>query len=280
MYSKEEVLLYSHPWVILDRDLHPHIASKIRVALHLTEKKYYATKRLIKCMLNNLQWDNLHRGITIHKYLSSFQNSGVVQLFDVIEDSRCFYLIMEALDGDLITLIEKRLRLDEEEAKMIFKKAVDIVHFIHSHDIAHRDLKPDNFLFCWDPSDYEGKVMEVKLTDFNLANHLKDEPFHVPCGSPAYTAPEVCTVNPHYKGRQTDIWSIGVLLYLLVCGSFPWYDQDMITLFDKIRYEPLLLPSYLSSDVKDLLNKLLTKDPDQRITIPQIQAHPWLCGQR
>jgi len=153
------------------------------------------------------------------------------------------------------------------------------VGFIHERDIVHRDLKPDNFLFSWDPKDVN-QILELKLTDFDLSDYIKNDPFNLPCGSPAYAAPEVCIMNPIYHGRKTDVWSIGILLHLLVCGAFPWFDQDMLKLFEMIRFEPLDLPLYLSYEVKDLLQKILTKNPEERITLPQISSHSWLSSQR
>jgi len=184
---------------------------------------------------------------------------------------------MEALDGDLVTLLEhKRTALLEEEAREIFKQTTQIVNFLHSNDIVHRDLKLDNLMISWDSPTKMNKVALVKLSDFDFADYEKDgAPLYVPCGSPPYAAPELTEINPIYDGRKTDVWSIGVLLYVLVCGKFPWYDMDMLILFHMIQKEPLILPTHLSDNLKDLLSKLLDKDPLHRITIPNIINHAW-----
>jgi serine/threonine protein kinase len=262
-------------------------SSKIRLAIKLDDPehqfepdprlhKVYAVKQILKWPLSELQWQNVVRGIGIHKYLSSVYE-GVVRLLDVLEDDRCFYLIMEALDGDLVTLLEhKRTALLEAEAREIFKQTINIVHFLHSQDIVHRDLKLDNLMICWDEPTQKNKVATVKLSDFDLAEYEKEgSKLCIPCGSPPYAAPELCELNPLYDGRKTDIWSTGILLYVLVCGCFPWHDSDLCTLFEKIKTDPLVLPEHLSEDLRDLLSKILDKDPNHRITIPNIINHSW-----
>jgi len=286
LYYPDEVLIERYPFVVLNRNLNSCPASsKIRIALKLDDPddlphyKIYAVKIIWKCSLSDLQSVNLIRGIAIQKELSSVFD-GVVRLIEVIEDERCFYLIMEALDGDLVTVLEhKRTALLEEEAREIFKQTIHIVNFLHTNEIVHRDLKLDNFMVSWDSQSKKNKVVNVKLSDFDFADYEKDgTPLYVACGSPPYAAPELTVTNPIYDGKKTDVWSIGVLLYVLVCGKFPWYDPDMINLFQKIRKEPLCLPSHLSTDLKDLLSKLLDKDPIHRITVSNIFKHSWFTS--
>jgi len=291
LYNPEEVLIERYPFVVLNRNLNGNTyspSSKIRIALKFDDPqdlpntsfnhppKSYAVKLIWKYSLSDLQSNNLIRGIGIHKYLSSIFD-GVVRLVEVIEDERCFYLIMDALDGDLVTVLEhKRTALLEEEAREIFKQTIHIVNFLHTNDIVHRDLKLDNLMISWDSPTKKNKVEKVRLGDFDFADYEKDGSLRsIACGSPPYAAPELTDINPIYNGKKTDVWSIGVLLYVLVCGKFPWYDPDMIILFQKIKKEPLALPSHLSSELKDLLSKLLDKDPYHRITIPNIINHSW-----
>jgi len=287
-YNPEEVLIERYPYVVLNRNLNNNSSSpssKIRIALKLDDPeasdinphhrpKPYAVKQIWKGSLSNLH--NLTRGIRIHQYLSSIFD-GVVRLIEVIEDERCFYLIMDALDGDLVTLLEhKRTALLEDEARDIFKQTIHIVDFLHTNDIVHRDLKLDNLMIAWDSPTKKNKVAHVKLSDFDFADYeTEGTSLHIPCGSPTYSAPELTELHPIYDGKKTDVWSIGVLLYVLVCGKFPWYDPDMMILFQKIKWDPLILPSHLSPDLKDLLSKLLDKDPYHRIRIPNIRNHAW-----
>jgi serine/threonine protein kinase len=282
LYYPEEVLIERYPFVVLNRHLSscPN-HSKILLALKLddnpTSRGFYAVKIIWKCSLTELGGHNLIRGIGIHKKVSAVGFNGVVRLLEVIEDERCFYLIMEALDGDLVSLLEqKRTALLEEEAREIFQQTIGIVNFLHSNDIVHRDLKLDNLMIAWDSPTKKSKVVQVKVGDFDFADYEKEgAPLYLPCGSPPYAAPELTEINPIYDGRKTDLWSTGVLLYVLVCGKFPWYDTDMLVLFQKIQKEPLVLPAHLSDNLKDLLSKLLDKDPLRRITIPNIINHAW-----
>jgi len=277
-YNPEEVLIERYPFVVLNRNLTQN-SSKIRIALKLdvSEARYYAVKQIWKHPLNENQWQNLKRGIGIHQYLSSVFGDGVVRLEEVIEDDRYLYLIMEALDGDLVSLLEhKRTALNEEEAREIFKQTVHIVEFLHAKDIVHRDLKLDNLMINWDSPVMKRKVVNVKLSDFDMADYEKDgDSLDIACGSPPYAAPELTELNPVYDGKKTDVWAVGILLYVLVCGSFPWYDSDLCILFQKIKKDPLNLPSHLSPELKDLLSQLLNKDPCNRITIPNILNHNW-----
>ena len=142
-------------------------------------------KRIIKWKLTQRGHENYCRGLEIHKRLNSLNHEGIVDLVATFEDNEAFYLIMEKLDADLITLVERRRRVPEPEARAVFKKVVNIVSFIHKNNVSHRDLKPDNFLinFC-----KTGQcVVNVKLTDFELAADLSDKKeFSIFCGSHAY----------------------------------------------------------------------------------------------
>uniref|UniRef100_A0A6B2LH29 Protein kinase domain-containing protein n=1 Tax=Arcella intermedia TaxID=1963864 RepID=A0A6B2LH29_9EUKA len=184
---------------------------------------------------------------------------------------------MERLDGDLVNLLQRRAakRLDEREARGVFKMAVDIVAFLHSEGIVHRDLKLENFLVEWEGEGRAG-VKDLKLTDFDSSDYTLREPFEYSCGSPPYSAPELCTTNPHFSGRIADIWSLGVMLYVLVCGTFPWHHPSLLTLFDMIRTRDLDLPPHLSPDLQHLLQNILQKAPSKRFTLQQILNHDWM----
>jgi len=133
-------------------------------------------------------------------------------------------------------------------------------------------------MISWD-SPKKNKLVNVKLSDFDFAEYEKEgSPLYVACGSPPYAAPEITEENPIYDGKKTDVWAIGVLLYVLVCGCFPWYDGDMLVLFKKIRKDGVILPGHLSEDLKDLLSKLLEKDPIHRITVSNILKHSWFLS--
>lgn len=276
MQDKAKVMASFEKYTVLDQDCGLGADKKVRRAVD-DNGKYYAAKRILKWRLTKVGWDNLKKSTEIHHKLCSYNYPGVVKLMDVLEDEEASYFIMEEMDGDLLGLLEKRNnKLSEDEAAFIFGKAVEIVEFIHSKGICHKDIKPENFLFCWDKKK-PGKVSSVKLCDFELSEYFDEKKiFTVPCGSPSYTAPEICMESPAYHGDKADIWSLGITLFVLLCGEFPWFSRDNYELFYMISKEPVPIPTRLSSECQDLLLRLLTKNPRERISIDEIKHHPWM----
>ena len=142
-----------------------------------------------------------------------------------------------------------------------------IVGNCHIHGVVHRDLKPENLLL---DADYR-----IKIADFGLSNRLKDGQFlKTSCGSPNYAAPEVIS-GVLYAGPEVDVWSCGVILYAMVCGSLPFDDENIRNLFKKIKGGQYTIPPHVSAGAKDLIHRMLLVDPLQRISVPDIMAHPW-----
>jgi len=133
--------------------------------------------------------------------------------------------------------------------------------------VVHRDLKPENLLL--------DSKLNVKIADFGLSNVMRDGHFlRTSCGSPNYAAPEVIS-GRLYAGPEVDVWSCGVILYALLCGSLPFDDESIPNLFKKIKGGIYTLPSHLSPSARDLIARTLLVDPLKRITIPEIRQHPW-----
>ena len=142
-----------------------------------------------------------------------------------------------------------------------------IVHNCHIHGVVHRDLKPENLLL---DAEYR-----IKLADFGLSNRLKDGQFlKTSCGSPNYAAPEVIS-GVLYAGPEVDVWSCGVILYAMVCGSLPFDDENIRNLFKKIKGGQYTIPPHVSAGAKDLIHRMLQVDPLQRISVSDIMQHPW-----
>jgi hypothetical protein len=143
------------------------------------------------------------------------------------------------------------------------------VEHAHWHGIVHRDLKPENLLL--------DANKHIKLADFGLSNRTLDGAMlSTSCGSPNYAAPEV--ISGHlYAGTEVDVWSCGVILYALLCGTLPFDDDSIPSLFRKIKLGTYIEPPYLSADAKDLISQMLEVDPLRRITIPGIREHKWFC---
>ncbi|KAJ3335192.1 protein kinase, AMP-activated, alpha 2 catalytic subunit, partial [Kappamyces sp. JEL0680] len=159
--------------------------------------------------------------------------------------------------------------MSEGEARKLFQQIISAVEHCHFHKIVHRDLKPENILL--------DALKNVKIADFGLSNYLEDGDFlKTSCGSPNYAAPEVIS-GKLYAGPEIDVWSCGVILYVMLCGQLPFDDDHIPTLFKKINSGIFRLPSFLSSASKDLLSAMLTVDPLKRITIPEIRKAPWFA---
>lgn len=149
----------------------------------------------------------------------------------------------------------------------MFQQIVSGIEYCHFHQVVHRDLKPENLLL--------DQYNHVKIADFGLSNMMEDGMFlRTSCGSPNYAAPEVIA-GYMYSGPEVDVWSCGVILYALLCGSLPFDDESIPNLFKKIKSGHYKLPGHLPPLAADLIPRLLVVDPMKRITIPEIRRHPW-----
>lgn len=177
-------------------------------------------------------------------------------------------MIMEYVSGgELFDYIVKHGKLQEDDARRFFQQIISGVDYCHRHMIVHRDLKPENLLL-----DHN---MHVKIADFGLSNMMLDGEFlRTSCGSPNYAAPEVIS-GKLYAGPEVDIWSCGVILYALLCGTLPFDDEHVPTLFRKIKSGIFPIPEYLNKSVVNLLCQMLQVDPLKRATIEEIKKHDW-----
>jgi serine/threonine-protein kinase HSL1 (negative regulator of Swe1 kinase) len=212
----------------------------------------------------------LEREIAVMKLL---EHENIVRLYDVWENSNELYLIMEYVEGgELFHYVEQRKGLPEDETIIIFRQIIAALLYCHRMHICHRDLKPENILL--DPSS-----MTVKLIDFGMAALQTDgRLLSTPCGSPHYAAPEVVSSKP-YDGKQADVWSCGVILYVMLTGTTPYnYGQegDIRILFRDIAKARYYMPNELSHDAKDLIRLIFVPDPKRRITMDEVWDHPLL----
>ncbi|XP_032758510.1 sperm motility kinase X-like [Rattus rattus] len=238
--------------------------AQVKVALHLNTRTLVAIKILEKGKNKKSQV------VSEIDLMRSLYHRHIIQLLQVIECSHKTFLVMElAGKGSLQKYINKYGHLDEGEAQTIFLELCLAIDYIHSQNIAHRDIKAENVLLDW-----EG---HVKLADFGLSKRLESgEKSNGFCGTAQYSAPEVFLHTP-YDAIVSDMWSLGVLLHYLVIGFLPFREKG----FSKIKYEILswsgCIPYYLSPDLHNALKRLMTKDPTKRPSIKEILAHPWLC---
>ena len=201
--------------------------------------------------------------------MKKVRHANVIRLLEVFESPKHLLMVMEyAGGGDLLQYVKKRRRLDEFEARRIFKQIVYGVAHCHCRSVLHRDIKLDNILL-----DKEG---DVKICDFGVSRVIsKGQKISEQCGTPAYIAPEIIS-DRGYQGFSADIWSLGVLLYTLLCGSVPFKAQEMQVLHDQIVNGCFEVPQCLSPEARDLIRRMLVVNPKERISISEILKHAWI----
>mmetsp|Transcript_128559 Transcript_128559/g.222072 ORF Transcript_128559/g.222072 Transcript_128559/m.222072 type:complete len:333 (-) Transcript_128559:560-1558(-) len=217
------------------------------------------------------------------KILMKVKHPNIVALLDVFEDDEKVYLVIELMnDGELFDRICNDFPngYSEKESSILIKKCLEAVQYLHSLGIIHRDLKPENLLFS---SSGAGDVSEIKISDFGLAKiWTGDMLVKTACGSPNYVAPEVLLNQMHGYNFACDMWSLGVILYVLLCGFCPFFDECTPALFASITSGTYSFPSpywdNISEDAKDLVRKMLVVDPMTRYTPEQALAHPWIVN--
>ena len=232
-------------------------------------KRYVACKIIPKINLGDKKKSKrLEQEIQIHKLM---HHPNVVQFIDFQEDSLYYYVFLEYVAGcELFQLLLKNIKFSEQKSAVLFKQILLGLQYIHSLNVAHRDLKPQNILI--------DKFDRIKICDFGLSRHFdKKEGFltKTPCGSPCYVSPE-CISGCSYNAEKSDLWSCGVILYIMVTGISPWTERSKPKLFEQIREGDFQLPSDVSENCSDLISRLMEMDPNKRITIEEALNHPFL----
>lgn len=239
---------------------------KVKIGEHQLTKHKVAVKILNRQKIKSLDVvSKIRREI---QNLKLFRHPHIIKLYQVISTPTDIFMIMEYVSGgELFDYIVKNGKLQEHEARRFFQQIISGVDYCHRHMIVHRDLKPENLLL-----DHN---MHVKIADFGLSNMMLDGEFlRTSCGSPNYAAPEVIS-GKLYAGPEVDIWSCGVILYALLCGTLPFDDEHVPTLFRKIKSGVFPIPEYLNKTVVSLLCQMLQVDPLKRANIEEIKKHEW-----
>lgn len=203
--------------------------------------------------------------------LKKIRHSNVIRLLEVFESPKHFLMVMEYVGGgDLLQYVKQRKRLEEQEAKYIFKQIVYGLAHCHCRSVLHRDIKLDNILM-----DEDGGV---KICDFGVSRLVaKGQVIQEQCGTPAYLAPEIIA-DEGYENFYVDIWSLGVLLYAVLQGTVPFKASNLSDLHKLILQGNFQYPVPISNEAKDLILKMLVLVPENRISIPEMLSHPWLKG--
>lgn len=238
----------------------------------LVEEIATQTKYAMKIMKPNPDIQKqIDREIEILKSFTAIDKNEcpyLVNLHELIVTNKKIILVLNYVSGgDLEEKINNSPNgyLTESEAHFYFSELIQAIAFLHSKNITHRDLKLENLLIDGDGN--------LRLADFGLSI-MSETDLSTHCGTPYYVAPEVF-FNARYDGPPADVWSCGIVLYIMLCGHFPFEGKNFEDLGRKVMKGKVVYPSYLSSDVVDLISHILTVDIDQRYTIEQIKNHKW-----
>ncbi len=199
-----------------------------------------------------------------------------ITLIEVLASKTTIFLVLELVTGgELFDRIVADGRFDEDSALKYFRQLIDGLEHCHTNGVCHRDLKPENLLL-----DNQG---DLRITDFGLSsfNENQDERefLHTTCGTPNYVAPEVL-MDKGYEGQAADIWSAGVILYVLLSGFLPFDEAQMVDLFRKIISADFQYPAWMSREAQILISRLLEPDPERRATIAEIRASAFFTGKK
>ncbi|XP_051164923.1 calcium/calmodulin-dependent protein kinase type 1 isoform X2 [Leptopilina boulardi] len=232
----------------------------------------YAVKIIDKKALKGKE-DSLENEI---KVLRRLTHPNIVRLLETFEDKHKVYLIMELVTGgELFDRIVEKGSYTEKDASDLIRQVLEAVDYMHEQGVVHRDLKPENLLY-YSP-DEDSKIM---ISDFGLSKMEDSGIMATACGTPGYVAPEVLAQKPY--GKAVDVWSIGVISYILLCGYPPFYDENDANLFAQILKGEFEFDSPywddISDSAKDFISRLMCVNVEERYTCKQALAHPWISG--
>lgn len=243
--------------------------AKVKVAKNVETGDVVAIKILDReQVLRHKMVEQLKREISTMKLV---KHPNVIKIFEVMASKTKIYIVIEFVDGgELFDKIAKHGRLREDEARRYFQQLINAVDYCHSRGVFHRDLKPENLLL-----DSHGVL---KVSDFGLSalsQQLQgDGLLHTACGTPNYVAPEVLK-DKGYDGTASDVWSCGVILYVLMAGYLPFDETSLMALYLKICSADFTFPSWFSSGAKKLIKRILDPEPLTRITVAEIIEDEW-----
>ncbi|KAF5447303.1 hypothetical protein F2P56_032863 [Juglans regia] len=219
-------------------------------------------------VLKHKMAEQIRREIATMKLI---KHPNVVQLYEVMGSKTKIFIVIEFVTGgELFDKIVNHGRMREDEARRYFQQLINAVDYCHSRGVYHRDLKPENLLL-----DAYGNL---KVSDFGLSalsQQVRDDGLlHTTCGTPNYVAPEVLN-DRGYDGATADLWSCGVILFVLLAGYLPFDDSNLVNLYKKISAAEFVCPPWLSFDAMKLITRILDPNPMTRITIPEILEDEW-----
>ena len=263
-----------------DYDIHEIIGkgsfATVKRAISKATGTAVAIKVIKKLKLTAEELSIVHDEVEI---LHKIHHRYCVQLIEMFETKKKIYMVMDMLSGgELFERIVAKGSYTEAEAAVVIRSVASALSYLHSIGIVHRDLKPENLLYVSAEAN-----SDLKITDFGLAKYRslreRSEGMITACGTPGYVSPEM--LRHERYGQSTDLWSLGVILYVILCGFPPFYSESTHRLYEQIKAGEYDFPSpywtNISREAKDLVRKLLCVDVSKRYTADQVLQHPWLA---
>ncbi|KAK4783055.1 hypothetical protein SAY86_007429 [Trapa natans] len=237
------------------------VADGSAVAIKIIDKKSKS--------LNAVTEAQVLREVSAMRLLQSHPN--ILKIHEVMATRSKIYLVMElASGGELFSVLTRRGRFTEASTRRLFQQLISALIFCHESGVSHRDMKPQNILL-----DGEGNI---KISDFGLSalpEQLRDDGLlHTACGTPAFTAPEV-VARRGYSGPKADAWSCGVILYMLLCGSLPFDDRNLVSMYKKIAKRDYQFPNWVSKPARYVIKQLLDPNPSSRMSLETLLGTAW-----
>ncbi|XP_061059622.1 serine/threonine-protein kinase SIK3 isoform X4 [Eubalaena glacialis] len=250
----------------IDRTIGKGNFAVVKRATHLVTKAKVAIKIIDKTQLDEENLKKIFREVQIMKMLC---HPHIIRLYQVMETERMIYLVTEyASGGEIFDHLVAHGRMAEKEARRKFKQIVAAVYFCHCRNIVHRDLKAENLLL--------DANLNIKIADFGFSNlFTPGQLLKTWCGSPPYAAPELFE-GKEYDGPKVDIWSLGVVLYVLVCGALPFDGSTLQNLRARVLSGKFRIPFFMSTECEHLIRHMLVLDPNKRLSMEQICKHKWM----
>ena len=260
----------------LGRTLGEGTFGKVKYAINTETQEAVAIKVLDKEKIQKQNMGNqIKKEISIMKMV---KHKYVVGMIEVLASKSKIFIVLELVTGgELFDKIVRDGKLQEDQALFYLAQLVEGVAYCHKLGVCHRDLKPENLLL-----DENGNL---KISDFGLSSLYvgdangdgasRTEILHTTCGTPNYVAPEVLA-DKGYDGKKADVWSIGVILYVLMAGFLPFDESSIVALFQKIQNADFTYPKWFSMEIRQVIDLMLVSDPAKRVSLKELKAHAWL----
>merc|ERR1711892_1264971 len=281
--AKEETKIQRTPTVEDKYDLKDVLGtgafSQVRLAESKDDGQMYAVKIIDKKTLKGKE-DSLENEIRVLKRL---KHPNIVALLEVFEDKTKVFLVMELVTGgELFDRIVEKGFYSEKDAADLIKQVLSAVAYMHDEGVVHRDLKPENLLYYSSKDGGPESDSKIMISDFGLSKMEESGVMATACGTPGYVAPEVLAQKPY--GKAVDVWSIGVISYILLCGYPPFYDENDANLFAQILKREFEFDSPywddISEEAKDFIRSLMCVNVEHRLTCHTALEHCWITGKQ